>query len=108
MQHQLDTDQHTLTLNFSGDVLSTNATPLRNEIFGVLESPALPPTAWNVLHLDLSKAKMIDSMGLNLIVSIVRAMKTRNAKITTTVSSQNVYRTILFTRLDKQMEVRKV
>ena len=108
MNHQLDPREKLLTLTIPGDILSTNADGLREEIFGVLESPAIKNAEWNTLKLDLKAAQMVDSVGLNLIVALIRAVQQRQVKIQTVISSSNIQRTFLFTRLDKQMEIIKV
>lgn len=108
MNHLLDVREKTLRIEVPGDVLSTNADTLREEIFGLLDSTTVKQAAWDTLKLDLTAAQMVDSVGLNLIVAIIRAVKTRNGKVVTTIKSPNIHRTFLFTRLDKQMELVKI
>lgn len=105
MKHNLDTTAGTLTVAFPGDVLSTNADSLRQETFGLLEQPDLKSANWKTLKLDLTAAKMVDSSGLNLIVSIIKAVKSRGGSVRATVGNPNVYRTFIFTRLDKQLDL---
>ncbi len=105
MKHTLDTTTGTLTFTFPGDVLSTNVDALRQTAFGLLESSPIKTAAWTTLRLDLTSAKMIDSAGLNLIVSVVKAAKSRGAAVRATVGNPNVYRTFIFTRLDKQLDL---
>ena len=105
MKHNLDAPNKTLTLTFAGDVLSTNAELLQKEAFGTLDSGPVKGADWQTLKLDLSAAKMIDSVGLNLIVSILRAAKARSAKVIGLISSTSVQRALVFTRLNTQMEL---
>jgi len=105
MNYQINDAAKTLSITVPGDVLSTNADALREKIFGLLESPAVRLGAWDTLSLDLSAAKMVDSVGLNLLVALVRAVKSRQAKIRAIIKSPNIHRTLLFTRLDREMEL---
>ena len=48
---------------------------------------------------------MIDSVGLNLVVSLYKEAKKNNAKTTAAISNPNIQRTSLFTRLDTHIQV---
>ena len=106
--HQHDSATGVVSVTFPGDILSTNADTLRDELFGLLDTPPLKAGVWHTLKLDLTAAQMVDSVGLNLIVSLVRAVKARSGNIAATVSSSNILRTFKFTRLDQQIAVSKV
>ena len=108
MNHQLDTRTKTLNVSITGDILSTNAKALREELFQLLETPSLKNGDWLTLKLDLTSTNMIDSVGLNLLVTLVRAMKAGNRKIQAVVASPNIQRAFQFTRLDQQIEVLKI
>ena len=108
LTHQLDSGSGVLHVAVPGDILSTNADALRDELFGVLESADIRSASWNTFRLDLTAAQMVDSVGLNLIVSLVRVVKARNGKVEATIRSANIYRTFLFTRLDKQIQLTKI
>ncbi len=103
IQHQLDIREKTLKLTFPGDLLSSNVTEADTDTKKILEEQQ--SADWNTLILDLSSAKMVDSAGLNLIVSIIKYAKNRGSEVKSIMSSRTVYRTTLFTRLDKQMVV---
>lgn len=105
MKHTIDANSKTLTLQFPGDVLSTNADALRQEAVGKLESPELKTADWQTLKLDLTSAKMIDSVGLNLIVSLIKTAKARSAKVIGLISNASVQRALVFTRLNTQMDL---
>jgi anti-anti-sigma factor len=108
LKHQLDLSAGTLSAIVPGDILSTTADTLRGALFDILESAPIQAAKWNILKLDLTKARMVDSVGLNLIVSIVRAVKARDGTVEVTIGSANIQRTFSFTRLDKQVNVIKV
>lgn len=105
MKHHLDTASGTLTVSWPGDVLSSNVETLRKETQEILDSDLIRQGAWTVLKLDLSAAKMVDSAGLNLIVSLIKTTKARGSSVRAVVGSPNVYRTFIFTRLDKQLDL---
>lgn len=104
IQHNLSADK-TLLLVIPGDILSTNADQIRKEISSIMESPSVKTSGWTTLKLDLTAAKMIDSVGLNLIVSLYKEAKKANAKTVAAISNPNIQRTFLFTRLDTHIQV---
>ncbi|HRE84138.1 MAG TPA: STAS domain-containing protein [Opitutaceae bacterium] len=103
MQPLYNPELKTLRVTIPGDVLSTNAETLRRDITAALNNSA--PNTLNVLELDLRAARMVDSAGLNLIVSLVRAASQRSCRIRALVENTNVQRTFLFTRLDRYLEL---
>ena len=60
------------------------------------------------IDLDLSRATMVDSVGLNLIVSVIKHVKGRDGSVRFLIGNNNVERTFRFTRLDSQAEVVRV
>jgi len=98
----LNRDQQTLTIVIPGDLTSTHVRELRAEIDAVL---AESPVHWQLLLFDLTAAKMVDSMGLNLIVAVYKAAQRSGAKMRLTCSNPNVHRALIFTRLDKFVEL---
>jgi len=93
----------TLHVTIPGDILSTNAEALRRDIMAALNDST--QTTLSVLELDLRAARMVDSAGLNLIVSLVRAASQRSCRTRALVENANVHRTFLFTRLDRYLEL---
>jgi anti-anti-sigma factor len=107
MNSHLNPDEKTLTLRVSGDLVSTAAEPVRNEVLALFGGAASGPPKWTTFILDLTTAKMVDSVGLNLVVSMLKRVQARGAKMRITYSSQDVLRTLNFTRLDKHIELVK-
>lgn len=107
MKPLLDRDQQLLTVNVPGDLVSTNAEILRRALHEILDTE-IPSPPWRRLRLELAGAKMVDSMGLNLIVTILRAVQKTGGRMQITFSSPNVHRTFQFTRLDQHVELIKV
>jgi anti-anti-sigma factor len=94
-----------LSLSLPGNLLSTSVESLRKEVFGLIDSLAAKRAIWTKLHVDINEAKLVDSAGLNLLVSIIRTAKTTNATVSIGVSNKTVHRTLLFTRLDRHVEL---
>jgi len=105
INHTLKAADKTLELTFPGDLLSTNTDAARKEIFAIFESAPVKASGWTTLKLDLKATKMIDSVGLNLVVSLYKEAKKLNAKTTAVISNPNIQRTFLFTRLDTHIQV---
>jgi anti-anti-sigma factor len=104
----LNHNEKTLTLRVAGDLTSTNAEALRNEVKPMLEITKDAARTWDTFKVDLTAAKMIDSMGLNLVVGWYKRVQGLDAKMQVAYSSPNILRTFVFTRLDKHIELVKV
>jgi anti-anti-sigma factor len=94
-----------MSYRVSGDLVSTNANAIQNEINALLDKSDHPG---NLFRLDLSAATMIDSVGLNLVVALFKRVRKTGAKLQVLYSSQNVLRTFTFTRLDTHIQLKKV
>lgn len=105
MRYTLNDSQGVLHVSLPGDVLSTNVDSLSKSFTEMLNSSAVSAGRWTRMVLDLSQAKMVDSMGLNLIVSLVRQVKNRGARLEVRISNANIHRTFLFTRIDQQVDL---
>jgi len=103
-----DLHEESVTLRVPGDLISTNADALRNEIGGLLETSGGAPRNWDLFVLDLTAAKMVDSVGLNLVVSLLKRVQARGARMQINYASPNILRTFTFTRLDKHVSLVKV
>lgn len=103
MNSALNANDNTVTLTVPGDLVSTTAEALRQEAERLLESAGEPQRKWNTFILNLSAAKMVDSVGLNLVVLLLKRVQKFGGKMQITYSSPNVLRTFSFTRLDKHI-----
>ena len=103
---QIDSQQKTVVIAFNGDLNSTMVREFRTEIDHAL---AVPPggAAWQTITLDLQSAKMVDSMGLNLVVKIFKCAQPAGTRVRLVYSDPNVHRTLIFTRLDQHLELVK-
>lgn len=95
-------------MRIRGDLISTQAPEVRAEIFQIFESEGREGLKWDTLRLDMAAATMLDSVGLNLLVTLLKRVQKRNARMQIVYSCPNVLRTIKFTRLDKHIEMIKV
>jgi len=98
--HPIEPVAQSLHLTFFGDVLSTNADNLQREFLAPIKT-----AGWPTLILDLSAAKMVGSVGLNLIVGLHKEAKKRSAKTRALVTSPHIRRTFAFTRLDTHIQI---
>lgn len=85
-----------------GDLTSTTA-PAFRQIFD--QSLSARPSGWDILELDLSGAKLVDSVGLNLLVGAVKLAQGRGAKVRIVTAHPMVRRILTFTRLDRHAEI---
>ncbi|MEM9444231.1 MAG: STAS domain-containing protein [Verrucomicrobiota bacterium] len=102
--HTLNASSQELVLTFPGDLLSTNANELNDEITSLCKNGE-SSSKWNTLTLDLKNARMIDSIGLNLLVCLVKDIKEKKGQLKALITSRTIYRTFLATRLDRSIEV---
>jgi len=107
MNSKAELEEHIVTLRVAGDLISTNAETVRTEAESLLKS-ADAPLKWSVFSLDLTGAKMVDSVGLNLVVMLLKRIRIIGRKMRVTYSNPNILRTFMFTRLDQQIELVKI
>ena len=105
MHHQIDPIKKALTVAIPGNILSTNVEALREEILGLISPGVGASKEWTNLVLDLSTTKMIDSAGLNFLVSLVRNVATLGGKVQAISLQPNILRTFKFTRLEQHIEI---
>lgn len=87
-----------------GDLLSTNAAATRSQLDAFLADGGRPGV-WTVLELDLRHASMVDSVGLNFLVSLHKRLAADGKRLRVLVLSESVQRILRFTRLDQYVEV---
>lgn len=90
-----------ITHVFCGDLLSTNAAAAQAELTRLMAADE----RWRTIVLDLCAARIIDSVGLNLIVSIIRTTRPAGRSVRVVVSNRNVRRVLAFTRIDQHAEI---
>lgn len=87
-----------------GDLLSTNAAALRSQLDAFL-AVSQGGAGWAVLELDLRRAAMVDSVGLNFLVSLHKRLAVDGKRLRVLILSESVRRILRFTRLDQYVEV---
>lgn len=101
----LNTAARSLEVQISGDILSTNAAQIRHQVFTAISPDCDGNSQWTVLSVDLRNARMVDSVGLNLLVSLIKELTARDKKLRLLVGSKHILRSMRFTRLDTLAEV---
>lgn len=105
MNYSIHADQSELFVQFDGDIISANVDDSRNELLSILEKDDVKEADWDTLVLDLKTANIIDSSGLNLLVTLNRHLQDEERRVKVFVASPHIYRTFVYVRLDKKMEV---
>ena len=108
LPYDYSVSRRTLVLTVPSDLRSTNVEPITKDIHAVLEGCKSRNEVWTLLHLNLTAANMIDSAGLNMIVSLIRLATVAGARVRVSVSNPHVHRTFTFTRLDRQIDLELV
>ena len=103
MEYKLQQD--VLRLSLPRDVLSTSVRIFYEELRVVQDTPQVQQAPWRTLELDLTGAKMIDSMGLNFLVHILKWAKQRNARTRILIRDSNLDRLLRFTRMNEHADV---
>jgi anti-anti-sigma factor len=88
-----------------GDLLSSNATELLSQLDDFLAAHEERNSNWNALELDLRRASMVDSVGLNFLVALHKRLHADGKKLRIRTVSDSVQRILRFTRVDKYAEV---
>ena len=99
----LNRSKHNLTITLKGDVLSTNAEEFSDNINRIIKKHK--PANWDELKLDLNSARIIDSMGLNMILNTVKQVQAAGKSMKIHISSSSIQRVFIFSRLDKAVEI---
>ncbi|MCH6256923.1 STAS domain-containing protein [Puniceicoccaceae bacterium K14] len=90
---------HTYTA--SGDILSTTAGTFWDEVSKIIDTLS----SSEVLRLDLRASTMVDSVGLNAVVKIIRAVSDLGSKVQILIASDYLKKLCAFTRLDEKAEI---
>jgi anti-anti-sigma factor len=108
MKTHLDPHNGMFTIQLNCDLTSTTVEQLRPELHAQLDTQTQPGGAWKLFRLDLAATRMVDSVGLNLIIGLLKAVQQRGVKMQILCANPNVHRTFLFTRLDQHVELIKL
>ncbi len=86
----------------AGDLTSTTAAAYR----ALIDQKLASNTSWSLVELDLRASRMVDSVGLNLLVSVIKGVKEKGGSVRILIAHPNIQRILAFTRIDKHAEVR--
>ena len=98
-----DTDNESLILVVDGDVLSTTAETCVAEIEERLSEHN--SRKWRNFQLDLRTARMVDSVGLNVIITLVKKMLKKKKPMKIYIASPSVKRVFEFSHLGKYVDI---
>ena len=102
---QLDQQNRILTVRVAGNLISTSVESIRKEVEKCFAVPVGQTPAWRTFQLDLSSSTMVDSVGLNFIVTLFKTVQKLGGKMQLLFKNPNVHRTLLFTRMDRFIEL---
>lgn len=91
-----------LTLVVKGDLLSTNAEQRYAELSELLKQHA---DKREHVRIDLGTAKMIDSVGLNLLLGLVRQVRESGETVSLRITSASVNRVLTFSHFNRIAEI---
>jgi anti-anti-sigma factor len=105
--NHLDSKTKTLVFHVEGDVTSNHVARYGGELDALLATYGSSPVNWDTFRMDITAASMVDSVGLNMIVSILKRIQKLGAKMQVSYKDPNVHRTLMFTRLDRHVQMLK-
>lgn len=103
-----DTASGALGLVLAGDVKSTTVEALQRDAFALLAHERVRELEPRALVLDLRSAALVDSLGLNLVIAILRWARERNLPLAIELARRGVYLTMLAVGLERQADLRFV
>ena len=102
---QYDAVECALKVRVQGDLKSTTVSALQRDFTAMLAADNVRLADLHVLELDLKDAVVIDSQGLNLMVTVLKLMKLREVPMRVRVDRRPVYLTLLSVGMDRQLEL---
>ena len=94
-----------LRIRIPGDIKSTTVNELQRDIFALFNDLAVRNLPTATVEFVATEAKLFDSLGLNLVVGLLKAVKQRDEKMRLRIASRTVYLTCLAVALERQMEL---
>lgn len=93
------------TITLPGDLTSSTVGDARVVLTAACERLEAPGSALRVLCIDLRRAQMVDSVGLNLLVGTIKRVRAIGGRTELLVRATNVERILMFTRLHQIAQV---
>ncbi len=98
-----DPKENILTLEVAGDLVSTSAEPCAAEIDEWLARHKKKD--WIRLDLDLRASRLVDSVGLNVVIGLVKRLQKQKKAVKVFIASPSVKRVFEFSHLSEHVEV---
>jgi anti-anti-sigma regulatory factor len=100
-----NTQSACLQLTVAGDLKSTTTAALHRDVFAILAHDYARSLSISIVELDISAATLVDSLGLNLVIAVLKWSQQRGAALRIIVNKRGVYSTMLAVGLDRQAEL---
>ena len=94
-----------LHLTLEGDLKSTTIAEVRRDLATILKHEYVFLLKVALVELDISSAGIVDSLGLNLVLSVLKWAGNSNAEVRIIVGARSVYETLLAIGLDKHAQL---
>lgn len=97
MKTEVIPEGDTLTVTLIGNILSTNAEKCAESISSAIKKTE----GWKVLNLNLKSARMVDSVGINMLIGIIHYVRERGGSVILRIYHHSINRVLEFSRLSE-------
>lgn len=94
-----------LQLVLVGDLKSTTVAVLNRDVFTVLKHEYMVLLKVDIVELDISSAGIVDSLGMNLVLTVLNWANHNNAEASIIIGSRGVYDTMSAIGLDRHAKL---
>jgi ABC-type transporter Mla MlaB component len=94
-----------LKLTLDGDLKSTTIAEMRRDLGIILKHEYVFLLKVSLVELDISSAGIVDSLGLNLVSSVIKWAGNSNSEARIIVGTRGVYETLMAIGLDKNAQI---
>lgn len=91
-----------------GDLTSTTVAEARPLLAQAVDRVEQQPAGARTLRIDMMGARMIDSVGLNTLVGVIKRVRGFGGEVTVVISHASVERILTFTRLNTLVRVLRI
>ena len=105
MTYHYDSASKLVQFSIPGDLLSTKADQFRAMALALVEAHSSGFPEWAGVEINLERAHMVDSAGLNALIGLLRMLKKDERRMIIRVANPQAKRVSLFTRTDRQAEI---
>ncbi|OIO58560.1 MAG: hypothetical protein COZ46_04390 [Verrucomicrobia bacterium CG_4_10_14_3_um_filter_43_23] len=101
IQSKIIPESQHLCITIDGDLLSTNVKTYGTYIKRTLDEEI----GYKAVAVDLNSAEILDSVGLNMLVSLAKILAEKSVILKIFVSSPSILKVMRFSRIDKVAEI---